>query len=299
MRNYWKLDVLDEISEKVEFNFKGAYQRLLHKGLLTEDSLSQEDYIEIVFRAVNNGEFKKGMYLNRIDESKPFSRENIYFSYRRKVRTQKSLSTGAVSSGTCRARQFLKNWRPMCLEAKMSGYKKVENYFLKNEDPAMSEVRNSLAWHFVRLARIFTRIGKGFGSFENFVEWSVTHGYSEFTEFRNVIPGSKPGPDTCAWDYFSEASYQEFWTKTRQDLVAQHNRDHRDPYRSKLYALARRGKICEEWKRDWTLFKEWCISNGMTELNGSCRVAIIDKTKPISPDNCYAYGCGYKESLAA
>lgn len=301
--NFSKLDLLKDVSKAMGFQdnyFKTKYQNMVRFHLLDQEAFSQEEYVKVIFNAVSNGSLVRGMYPNRIDETKPFSVKNIYFSFRKKARTQKNLTTGEESDGTCHARNFLRNWEPMKQEAKLAGYENhIEDYFLEKEDPRMAQKRNSLAWHIVRLAKAYPETG--FANFEEFVEWSVKHGYSEFTEFQQVLDGAS-GPNTCVWDYFSEASYQEFWTKTDQDRVAAYH-ENRDRFYTLMNNLKQHMKICDDFLNDWTLFKKECFSHGYTVADRRDsvirhHVMCIDPAKPLGPGNFRIVVTGNMEGIS-
>lgn len=217
-----KIKIVLHLGERCRSNPYRKYRILIEKGDIDARVWPPESFLDWVIEKGIHGELAP--HLKRLDQSKPYSSYNAYFSW-------KAGGTKHGMSNTKLYRKylyFMRRYQERILPEDQLPFEEFMEIALKEKDYQLNSrmrVHGSVGSismgnvefveneddmeDIIRICSMYQEIPKAenqFGGLMNFMEWTIRQGYQSWMEFRKIGPGCY-SPNTCAWDVFTEEGY--------------------------------------------------------------------------------------------
>lgn len=285
---------IDKIKEETGEDYKARYFALKSRKSIDPNEWDYISYLNFIKANYDAGILKKGMHMNKIDRSKPFSENNVYFSYRQNGNTKHGMSYTKLYHKWSSFVSYYKNelkcsipfedfmndaiYKKRYLPDKVLSVKRG-NGEISLENVSFKDI--GIYTDLNRICTIYRNIPDDENDFDDlldFVNWSILSGYNEYTDFRKVKDGAY-SKNTCVWDIFDTEKKKTHSKKIACLTVM--SKKNCSYMKQKWYNIKNIAGVCEEWK-DFSVFEKWFSEN---KVDRNCRLIRKDKTLPYSPEN--------------
>lgn len=285
---------INEIRNDIGINFLSRYDASAARCVIDPAIWPKEDFLKWACEMYDQDLIHSGMHMHKIDPELPFTRDNVYFSWRKESKRSHGMSFTKLYEKWAFFKQYYKDRldTDVSFEDFMEYALTVRGYQLNQE--LRTEVRGKTVTlddvYFVdtafyddinRVCSAYSRIPSeenGFSGLMEFMEWSIRSGYTDYKDFKKVGKGPY-SPKTCVWDIFTQENYEKHYRAIAPMVEGSKKMDF--IYRKRANLKASGAGIAKEWD-DLDTFRSWCKKHRIDE---TCRIVRINKEVPYGPEN--------------